>query len=291
MSALLRLPPSAAKEELRRRATAALMSEVARSKVQNDPRTAAMSEVARSKVQNDPRTAAHVRPPVEVRRSEVSAAGAGLFLRCDAPAARPGDLLALYAGVYTPPVPDITHAADGTSVLIPQPALREDGAYVVNLEGGGYLCGAEHALRVKENATRGLCAGWAVAALANHPPRGTIPNVEAIVVDWGDTMSDAARKYVNPFTTYPWYQDEGVSVFVPPTVHSRGLVFLASRTIEPGEEVLFNYRLSTSSKLPSWYAAVPDEISWSTVDEARKARKDRKWDQDQDGDWGGGLLN
>ena len=89
------------------------MSEVARSKVQNDPRTAAMSEVARSKVQNDPRTAAHVRPPVEVRRSEVSAAGAGLFLRCDAPAARPGDLLALYAGVYTPPVPSVTHAADG----------------------------------------------------------------------------------------------------------------------------------------------------------------------------------
>ena len=132
------------------------MSEVARSKVQNDPRTAAMSEVARSKVQNDPRTAAHVRPPVEVRRSEVSAAGAGLFLRCDAPAARPGDLLALYAGVYTPPVPSVTHAADGTSILIPQPALREDGAYVVNLEAGGYLCGAEHALPLE----RLLCQKW-----------------------------------------------------------------------------------------------------------------------------------
>lgn len=278
LGALLQLPPPAAKEELNRRATAAVLAEVARAKVHNITRA---------------------RPPVEVRRSQIrsDSAGSGLFLRSDAHAAKPGDLIAIYAGVYTPPAPDVTHAADGTSILIPLPALREEGAYVINLQGGGWICGSESALQAKNNAAKGLCAGWAVAALANHPPRGSIPNVEAITVDWDDAISDAVRKHINPITTLPWYIDDGVSVFVPQTVRSRGIVFLASRTINPGDEILFNYRLNPQGNLPRWYAAVPDEISWSVVDDAglaekkeRKSQKGRWWDQDH-GDWGGGLLN
>jgi hypothetical protein len=46
----------------------------------------------------------HLRPPAEVRASHIPGAGSGLFMRRDAAAANPGDLVALYAGCYTPPV-------------------------------------------------------------------------------------------------------------------------------------------------------------------------------------------
>jgi hypothetical protein len=65
----------------------------------------------------------------------------------------------------------------------------------------------------------------------------------------------------------------GVSVGVPPTAPTRGLVFLASRRIEPGGEVHFNYRLSRTQSAPEWYAHVPEELVWRVVDEANEAEE------------------
>jgi hypothetical protein len=137
---------------------------------------------------------------------------------------------------YTP-APPITPGADGLSIIIPEPKLGDGGQYVINLPGGGYLDGAEHAREARRAAAAGLCAGWSCAALANHPPKGVTPNVEAIPVDWSEWQPPAtadptaapttaptadaaapaadpvefadsvARKLVNPTATAPWYVD------------------------------------------------------------------------------------
>jgi len=129
-------------------------------------------------------------PPVEVRRSRVPDAGHGLF--STRRIAR-GELVAVYAGVYTPPVPPVTPGADGFSVLIPRAVPGDDGRYVVHLSSGGYLDGAEHAARARIRADAGACAGWGVAALANHPPEGGAPNVEAVEVRWEDVPGAEVR--------------------------------------------------------------------------------------------------
>ena len=65
----------------------------------------------------------------------------------------------------------------------------------------------------------------------------------------------------------PWYIDgaTGSPVTVPLTVPTRGVAFVASRALEPGTEVFFDYRLS-SRPLPAWYAPVPAEVAWRIVD-------------------------
>ena len=118
-------------------------------------------------------------PPVEVRRSRVPDAGHGLF--STRRIAR-GELVAVYAGVYTP-VPPVTPGADGFSVLIPRAVPGDDGGTSCT-SFGGYLDGAEHAARARIRADAGACAGWGVAALANHPPENRAPNVEAVEVRW-----------------------------------------------------------------------------------------------------------
>lgn len=213
---------------------------------------------------------------------------------------------------------------------------------MINLQGGGYLDGAAHAREARGAAAAGQCAGWCTAALANHPPRGIEPNVEAIAVDWGGDENNhlhltgavpgaekekekeksasapsaystqrVAQKLVNPPTSTTWYVDGGTGerVIVPPTVPTKGLVFLASRQIEPGSEIYFNYRLSPTD-YPEWYAHVPESVMWRVVDEAEDGaataggtaavreeedeEEERRWEKrrrrvdhrDQDGNWG-----
>ena len=43
--------------------------------------------------------------------------------------------------------------------------------------------------------------------------------------------------------------------------------FVASRALEPGTEVFFDYQLS-AKPLPAWYAPVPAEVMWRIVDGA-----------------------
>ena len=231
--------------------------------------------------------------------------------------------MALYGGVYVPPVPPVTPGADGVALIIPaaRAAAEDDAAaaYVIHLAAGGYLDGAAHAAAARAAADAGQCAGWGVAALANHPPRGVEPNVVAVDVAWAETgppgatttegsrdgddvPPDAtsflprffrardepsrfvassrrrasfsrenerlARETVNPVKRDgPWYIDgaTGSPVTVPLTVPTRGVAFVASRALEPGTEVFFDYRLS-SRPLPAWYAPVPAEVAWRIVD-------------------------
>lgn len=119
-SALLHLPPKAARAEVERMAAAALTAERAAREKSRSLRT---HDATHHVEHCDPPR----RPPVEVKQSLVPGAGSGLFMRRDVAAAKPGDLIALYAGVYTPPAPPISLGADGTSIIIPEPKLADGG--------------------------------------------------------------------------------------------------------------------------------------------------------------------
>ena len=207
-SALLGVPPAQARAELYRQAAAALAATAARSPPpraefatkakrlgafqphRSDERLGADQETARASRARFPSPPS---PPVAVRASSVAGAGAGLFATKPI---RKGQLVALYGGVYVPPVPPVTPGADGVSVVIPAPSASDDDAaldYVIHLASGGYLDGAAHAAAARAAAEKGQCHGWGVAALANHPPKGVTPNVVAMDVAWGETRFFSAK--------------------------------------------------------------------------------------------------
>ena len=208
-SALLGVPPAQARAELYRQAAAALAATAARSPPpraefatkakrlgafqphRSDERLGADQETARASRARFPSPPS---PPVAVRASSVAGAGAGLFATKPI---RKGQLVALYGGVYVPPVPPVTPGADGVSVVIPAPSASDDDAaldYVIHLASGGYLDGAAHAAAARAAAEKGQCHGWGVAALANHPPKGVTPNVVAMDVAWGETRFFSAKQ-------------------------------------------------------------------------------------------------
>lgn len=126
--------------------------------------------------------------------------------------------------------------------------------------------------------------------------------------DHAESPASVARRLVNPPTSAPWYVDGGTGVFVdvPPTVPTRGLVFLANRRIPAGGEVYFNYRLNPNGgqDTPEWYAHVPEELVWKVVDEAAWGAAEKKKEEEEgqrrektrrpgtsrSGDWGSGAL-
>jgi len=342
-SALLGVPPAQARAELYREAAAALAATATRHDVatraefapsdvrrlfydlaEQPPSRVACAAQAKTEPEPEPdasrrRVEHSPPPPVAVRASSVPGAGAGLFATSRVPR---GALVALYGGVYVPPVPPVTPGADGVAVVIPAPAAADDDAalaYLIHLAAGGYLDGAAHAAAARAAADAGKCAGWGVAALANHPPRGVEPNVVAVDVEWAETPTNArggerptaersrqspdasrrltrparrddetasrggvlssrtsqnverlAREVLNPVKRNgPWYIDgaTGAAVAVAPTVPTRGVALVASKTLEPGTEVFFDYQLS-AKPLPAWYAPVPAEVMWRIVDGA-----------------------
>ena len=335
-SALLGVPPAQARAELYREAAAALAatatrhdvatraefapSDVRRLEAEQPPSRVACAAKAKTEPDASRRRVSPPPPPVAVRASSVPGAGAGLFATSRVPR---GALVALYGGVYVPPVPPVTPGADGVAVVIPAPAAADDDAalaYLIHLAAGGYLDGAAHAAAARAAADAGKCAGWGVAALANHPPRGVEPNVVAVDVEWAETPArggsptaerrrdspeptapDASRRLTRPARrddetaslgvlssqtsqnverlarevlnpvkrNGPWYIDgaTGAAVAVAPTVPTRGIALVASKTLEPGTEVFFDYQLS-AKPLPAWYAPVPAEVMWRIVDGA-----------------------
>lgn len=118
-SALLNLPPKAAQARVTSLAVTALMAERERVAMKSK---GALGTTNTSSSLDD----TYVRPPAEVRASQIPGAGSGLFMRRDT-AANPGDLIALYAGSYTPPAPPITPGCDGTSIIIPELKLGDEG--------------------------------------------------------------------------------------------------------------------------------------------------------------------
>ena len=323
-SAVLGLPAKLARARVNRSAAAALAHDV-RVLAPHPPD-------ARHRSRRPPPAAHPPPPPAEVRASSIPGAGAGLFATR---VIRPGELVALYAGEYTPPAPAFAsaNAADGGSdVVAPAREFPHGGAYVIHLESGGYIDGTAHAERAKAIAAAATppnlaapapapapAALWSVAALANHPPRGRLPNVVAVEVPWEDaeapeassaevSKSDAAagvprsrasassveataRATVNPVPLRrAWVVDlaTGEAAVVPPEVPTRGLAYVASREVRPGEEIFFNYGLARRDA-PRWYAPVPAAAAWAIVDEVDVETKKRAGAEDGTR-WGSGAM-
>ena len=251
-SALLGVPPAQARAEVYREAAAALAATATRYDVATRAEFATNEKRLRESVPsrrlerawettktNDAVGDAVLPslPAAAVRASSIPGAGAGLFVTRHIPR---GKLVALYGGVYVPPVPPVTPGADGTAVIIPAPAPVDDdasSAYVIHLSRGGYLDGAAHAVAAHTAADSGQCAGWGVAALANHPPRGVEPNVVAVDVAWAEasegreaTVSRDARSGAD---ATPFPPRRGGTRLAVDSRSSSDVERLARRTLNP----------------------------------------------------------
>ena len=86
------------------------------------------------------------------------------------------------------------------------------------------------------------CNPYAIAHKANHPPPGVPANVIAVAIDYDfATMNPALLQYIP--TRH---------ALLPNVLSSEGIVFVASRTIEAGEEMYLDYATSEHSR-PEWY--------------------------------------
>ena len=151
-----------------------------------------------------------------------------------------------------------------------------------------------------ECATLERANPFACAHFANHPPKGTYPNVVVASVDV--PVDAVTRPFVPNVNIEPdegaeetegvfgiltdgtrtvskRFQDASLAVFgedgdKPKLVKTdalsmdfvRSLVLVATRDIDDGEEVWLNYRLSTHVSPPEWYTRVDpeeDERRWS----------------------------
>ena len=87
----------------------------------------------------------------------------------------------------------------------------------------------------------------------------------------------------------------GEAAVVPPEVSTRGLAYVASREVRPGEEIFFNYGLARRDA-PRWYAPVPAAAAWAVVDEAddetgAKENEEKRAAGAEDGTrWGSGAM-
>ncbi|KAL7001025.1 hypothetical protein U1Q18_002179 [Sarracenia purpurea var. burkii] len=109
----------------------------------------------------------------------------------------------------------------------------------------------------------------ALAHFANHPTKGTVPNVMVCPYDFPLTQKDM-RVYIpniefgggeevkmKRFGSF-WFKSRGSSDGGSDVLVLKALVLVATRALSD-EEVLLNYRLSNLKRRPSWYAPVDEE--------------------------------
>ncbi|KAL6077892.1 SET domain-containing protein 9 [Balamuthia mandrillaris] len=127
---------------------------------------------------------------------------------------------------------------------------------------------------------------WAVAQLVNHPPAGKRPNVMCYALDWylqeqEEQMNEAEVMPMIPLHLQPHLpclpfrqvRDErnGKRVL-------KGMVLVATRDIEEGEELLLDYHLNPKSEsLPQWYhpvmpVATPNEEGHEEEEEEEESQ-------------------
>ncbi|KAL9241350.1 hypothetical protein vseg_015472 [Gypsophila vaccaria] len=240
---------------------------------------------------------------LSLRPSEVAHkdAGQGLFLEGEADA---GSVIAIYPGVtyspahyrYIPGYPKVdAHNSylitryDGT-VINAQPwgsgdDVREfwDGvncAQPTHLSEQLVLKGSDRVwkmlskpLESPRKASNGEIIErrnpLAFAHFANHPPKGTAPNVMVCQYDFPLEEKDM-RAYIpnisfaseegvkmRRFGSF-WFKSWSSSNSVSDSPVQKSLLLVATRAI-CNEEILLNYRLSNSKRRPSWYSPVDEE--------------------------------
>lgn len=204
-----------------------------------------------------------------VENSLISGAGVGLLVR-GGKIGR-GEVVALYPGAYYPPPPLWSlSSSDGNSVQSLTNIRHSSGRneYLIHCQGvGGYIDG--NIPFIKEQP-------FAMAQFINHPPSNSRANVMSFPFLWVDAMfvhNSSVTKITRNMTSHdfskvnrvgsgPWFVDplSGDTVYLSPetnTAPCAGIAFLATRDIDEGEEILFDYKFDINDpNLPSWYCPV-----------------------------------
>lgn len=182
---------------------------------------------------------------LEVAASQLAGAGQGLFCRGRAPA---GTVIAIYPGVTF-------HTEDLAvmhKIVLPgneYVMMRRDGVLIDGRPDGASQQLFEVAERRDVAAGRKpLCKGseHSVGNMANHPPKGTAPNVFAHPLD---LMVDESPEL---------YAQIPVVAFRPPAdgePRIQTVVLVSARDL-CDEEVFLDYKLRRDGPLETWYSPV-----------------------------------
>eukprot|EP00928_Gymnodinium_smaydae_P023537 TRINITY_DN19386_c1_g1_i1.p3 TRINITY_DN19386_c1_g1~~TRINITY_DN19386_c1_g1_i1.p3 ORF type:complete len:277 (+),score=53.55 TRINITY_DN19386_c1_g1_i1:1000-1830(+) len=202
---------------------------------------------------------------IEVRKSRIEdeASGRGVFVATTSCRVAAGSLVALYAGVWFPAVPLSARCQDGEPVLCWARLMDLHGPEAMDPELAGYsssdvsayhVCcdgGIMDGFRADERVrSDGINGPFAVAQLVNHPPRGLRPNVKFV------QFEECTAPAVSRMHEGLWYLDPLThqEVRIPRQLRPPTVALAALRDIDPGEELLLDYRLNPPH--PPWYVPV-----------------------------------
>ena len=202
----------------------------------------------------------HIRS-VHVGTSQLEGAGQGVFASSKI---HYGTILCFYAGIYTPSLPLHSSVEDIflANITSPSGSLMDENAYILNLQQpfGGFIDGdaLEVSYRMDENPS-------ACGHLINHSSQHA--NMDVINFRWDVVLSGMAPGNEHAFYRLPnvarcdgsaWYFDSLMNkvVYFDDVQNSRnesslsGSVIYATRELNPGDELLLNYRLKFP--YPKW---------------------------------------
>lgn len=218
-------------------------------------------------------------PELEVFSSSVTLEEAPLGVRTKLHA-RPGQIICLYPG----------RIFEADEQNLPKSDMLYSNEYEgVYIDGKGWfpVHWRENALLATHSASRGTL--WhgnrlAVGNLLNHPPKGTLPNCvpmafrwpawqeigEASPAYWARLVPHVVLKCGRVMRTASGESPTGAGdqvakdrVWFPPWPHM-GVALVAVRSLQPGDELFWNYRLhpradaAKTARYPDWYAPVDD---------------------------------
>lgn len=189
-----------------------------------------------------------------------------------------GTVVALYPGVYYPPVPVYAIGAPDGSYCQTASLVRhmwDDNVYCINLiDVGGYVDG--HIVGDKHKSLSSSLSGFSVGQMINHPSKAHSPNVTTFEFLWSDVYEAAEVKTAdnlslaeflalvpNRMGEGPWFVDPSTNEVVKIGEGSvqpklAGLAMVALDDIADGSELFFNYKLGPKDR-PDWYHD-PEEV-------------------------------
>eukprot|EP01032_Pedospumella_encystans_P013561 gene13561-15605_t len=225
---------------------------------------------------------------LSVGQSKLPNAGYGIIVSDGR--VKKGDVVCLYSGKYFPPPPVWSLAnVDGEPLLKPfhiskalpsisSPEQEElAAAYRIHCNSeGGYIDGIEYTPYAdkaeRDSEVSRINMPYSSAQLINHPARGIQPNVYFHDFNWNrylaytkeiDTNFNVVEERkkiekINKLGEGPWYYDPTSGEIVPLSENCTscmGLATIATRDIEPGEEIYLDYKYHKDDQ-PAWYTPV-----------------------------------
>jgi hypothetical protein len=208
---------------------------------------------------------------LRIQTSSIPGSNQGVFL---SGSVKKGTIVALYPGLYYPPLPVCAIGSIDGEISLPVTDLKqriEDGTseYIIHLNNsGGYLDGNPLLAFDVSDTNTPPPNPYAVAHMVNHPSPSFHPNVISLDFLWRDLYTHCAPQLSSSFEEYskivpnrfgsgPWYVDSStgeVMMINDGTIpcHLAGLAYMALEDIDDSQELFFDYRYPTNAR-PEWY--------------------------------------